>query len=163
MSGAQEKSANEIEGLVLKAARGGGLPLGLAEDLAMATAYLDLDKLSTCPCSSGNAGLEIPQALDAIAAGTGPKTVEADLALIEAYVANAEVHSCKTLVWEATSNGAIFHRFEDDTPDEHTPLGRRTVSQELLTHLHDLAVKTHVPETESSRAGGAGAGLTDND
>lgn len=163
MNNAQEKSANEIEALVLKAARGGGLPLGLAEDLAMATAYLDLDRLTGCPCSSGNAAIALPQALDAVAAGEGPKNVEADSALIVAYVANAEVHSGKTLVWEATSNGAIFHRFEDRATDEHTPLGRRTVPQALLTHLHDLAVKTHVPETESSRAGGAGAGLTDND
>ena len=163
MSNSQEKSANEIEGLVLKAARGGGLPLGLAEDLAMASAYLDLDKLTVCPCSRGNAALAIPQALDAVAAGNVPNTVEADAALIAAYVASAEVHSGKALVWEQTSSGAVFHRFDERTPDEHTPLGRRSVSHDLITHLHDLAIKTHVPETESSRAGGAGAGLTDND
>ena len=163
MNNAQEKSANEIEGLVLKAARGGGLPLGLAEDLAMATAYLDLDKLTACPCSNGGAAFAVPQALDAVATGAGSKTVEADLALIAAYVANAELHSGKTLIWEPTSSGAIFHRFEDHANAGNTPLGRRTVPQELLTHLHDLAAKTHVPETESSRAGGAGAGLTDND
>lgn len=163
MSDAQEKSANEIEALVLKAARGGGLPLGLAEDLAMAAAYLNLDRLTACPCSNGGAAFAIPRALDAVAAGNGPKTVEADAALIEAYVANAEVHFGRPLVWEATSNGARFHQFEERATAEHAPLGRRIIPQDLSTHLHDLAVQTHVPETESSRAGGAGAGLTDND
>lgn len=163
MSDAQEKSANEIDALVFKAARGGGLPLGLAEDLAMATAYLDFSGLTECPCTSGEAAFAIPQALDAVAAGEGPKAVEADSALIEAYVANAEVHSGRTIIWEATPSGACFHRFESNAPIDHAALGRRKVAQALLTHLHDLAVKTHVPETESSRAGGAGAGLTDND
>ncbi|AKS46924.1 Protein of unknown function [Octadecabacter temperatus] len=163
MSDAQEKSANEIEALVLKAARGGGLPLGLAEDLAMAAAYLDLDKLTACPCSNGGAAFAIPQALDAVTASNGPVTVEADAALIAAYATRAEVHYGKTLVWDATSNGATFHRFEERATADHAPLGRRIIPPDLSTHLHDLAVKTHVPETESSRAGGAGAGLTDND
>ena len=163
MSNARSNSANEIEALVLKAARGGGLPLGLAEDLAMATAYLDLDALRTCPCTHGGAAFEIPQALDAVAAGNGPKTVEADAVLIAAYVANSEVHLGKTLDWETTPSGATFHRFGVKTPVEHAPLSRRVIPQDLCTHLNELAQKTHVPETESSRAGGAGAGLTDND
>ncbi|MCW1951709.1 MAG: DUF3726 domain-containing protein [Octadecabacter sp.] len=163
MSDAQEKSANEIEALVLKAARGGGLPLGLAEDLAMAAAYLDLDKLTGCPCTNAGAAFAIPQALDAVAAGNGPKTVEADPAIVAAYIASAEVHCDQMLVWENTPDGTCLHRFKPSSPPEKAPLGRRKVPQDLLTHLHELSVKTHVPETESSRVGGAGAGLTDND
>ena len=163
MNGAQEKSANEIEALVLKAARGGGLPLGLAEDLALAAGYLDLDELSACPCTNGGAAFAIPQALDAVAAGNGPKTVEADPALIAAYAASFEVQFGKTLVLVSTPNGACFHGFEANEQAEHAPLGRRKIPQALSSHLHELALKTHVPESESSRAGGAGAGLTDND
>ena len=158
-----EKSANEIEALVLKAARGGGLSLGLAEDLAMATAFLDLDQLTICPCHKGGAATAIPTAFDLVAAGDGPQTVVAERATVDAYVASVEHHTGQTLVWDATSTGAVFRRFERAKPVVHSSKGRRVIPAALNDHLTDMAAKTLVPETESSRNGGAGAGLTDND
>ena len=158
-----EKSANEIEALVLKAARGGGLSLGLAEDLAMATAFLDLDQLTICPCHKGGAATAIPTAFDLVAAGDGPQTVVAERATVDAYVASVEHHTGQTLVWDATSTGAVFRRFEPSKPVARTIKGRRVIPAALTDHLPDMAAKTLVPETESSRIGGAGAGLTDND
>ena len=158
-----EKSANEIEALVLKAARGGGLSLGLAEDLAMATAFLDLDQLTICPCHKGGAATAIPTAFDLVAAGDGPQTVVAERATVDAYVASVEHHTGQTLVWDATSTGAVFRRFERAKPVVHSSKGRRVIPAALNDHLTDMAAKTLVPETESSRIGGAGAGLTDND
>jgi hypothetical protein len=158
-----EKSANEIEALVLKAARGGGLSLGLAEDLAKATAFLDLDQLAICPCYKGGAAIAIPTALDLVAAGDGPQTVVADRATVDAYVASIEHHTGQTLIWDATSTGAVFQRFERTKSVVHSSKGRRVIPAALNGHLTDMAAKTLVPETESSRIGGAGAGLTDND
>jgi hypothetical protein len=158
-----EKSANEIEALVLKAARGGGLQLGLAEDLAMATAFLDLDQLEICPCHKDGAATVIPTALDLVAAGGGPQSVVADHATIDAYIALVEHHTHQTLVWEATPTGAVFQRFEATKPVVHAAKGRRVLSAALSDHLTDMASKILVPETETSRIGGAGAGLTDND
>jgi hypothetical protein len=37
------------------------------------------------------------------------------------------------------------------------------ISDENMAKWQALAAKTYVPETEQSRLGGAGAGLTDND
>jgi hypothetical protein len=158
-----EKSANEIEALVLKAARGGGLSLGLAEDLAMATAFLDLDQLTICPCHKGGAATAIPTAFDLVAAGDGPQTVVAERATVDAYVASVEHHTGQTLVWDVTSTGAVFRRFERAKPVVHSSKGRRVIPAALNDHLTDMAAKTLVPETKSSRIGGAGAGLTDND
>jgi hypothetical protein len=158
-----EKSANEIEALVLKAARGGGLSLGLAEDLAMATAFLDLDQLAICPCHKSGAATVIPTALDRVAAGEGAQTVVADRATLDAYVASIEHDTGQTLVWNATPTGAVFQRFEPSKPVARTIKGRRVIPAALNDHLTDMAAKTLVPETESSRIGGAGAGLTDND
>ncbi len=163
MTDRREKSANEIEALVLKAARGGGLPLGLAEDLAVATAFLDLSQLSQCPCHDGGAATTIPTALDLVAAGSGPQTVTADAALIAAYVALAQHQNGQMLVWDATETGAVFHRFEPAEAPANQRVGRQVLSAALDAHLIDMASKTMVPETESSRLGGAGAGLTDND
>ena len=155
-------SANEIEGLVLKAARGGGMPTGLGEDLASATAFLDLDKLSQCPCSGG-ASAALPTAIDLVIAGQGPQTVTADHALIEAYVAAVEVQTGQTLAWQRTDRGAVIERFDRAAPIDHAPLGRRGIPDALLAHLKDMGAKMLVPETEESRLAGAGAGLTDND
>ena len=155
-------SANEIEGLVLKAARGGALPTGLGEDLASATAFLDLARLSQCPCSSG-AAAAIPSAIDLVMVAKGPQTVTADHALIEAYVAVAEAQTGQTLIWQRTENGAVIERLDGAAPKDHAPLGRRDIPDTLLAHLKEMGAKMLVPETDASRLAGAGAGLTDND
>jgi len=163
MTQAPEMSANEVEALVLKAGRGGGLALGYAEDLSAATAYLDLAALTQCPCHAG-AAQALPAALDLVAAGEGPQTVTADAALIAAYVAVAQQQYGR-LTWNPTPTGAEFIAFDANTAPTSTPerMGRRVLSPDLLAHLTDLYQKILVPETEASRAAGAGAGLNDND
>ena len=156
-------SANEIEGLVLKAARGGGMPTGLGEDLAAASAFLDLDRLTQCPCSGGAAIAALPSAIDLVIAGQGPQTVVADHTLIEAYVAAFECQVGQTVIWTETDNGGVIERIDPTAPQEKPPLGRRQIPDALLAHLKDMGTKMLVPETDESRLAGAGAGLTDND
>jgi len=163
MSDANEYSANEIAALVLKAARGGDIPLGHAEDLARATKFLDFDQLKDCPCSGPDpAAVFVPIALDLVAADQGAQVVKGDAVAIEAMVALYETHVGRKLVWAALPDGARFERFEEGTV-AHSVMGRRHVPEPLMSHLIEMAAKTYVPETEESRALGAGAGLTDND
>ena len=158
-------SANEIEGLVLKAARGGKIACGLGEDLAAATAFLDLDGLTECPCSDGGPITTLPSAIDLVIAGQGPQAVSGDHALIEAYIAAIETQIGQTLIWQRTATGGVIERLDPAVPEHHQPLGRRTIREDLLAHLKDMGQKMLVPETDASRAAGAGAGagLTDND
>lgn len=158
-----DRSANELESLVLKAARGGEIPLGAAEDLAAAVPYMDLDDITLCPCNGADpAAVFVPVALDLVAAGEGPQTVEGDGAVISALVAGYEVRMGRKLSWRRTAGGAVFERFSTGAV-MHESRGRRAVSEALLDHLQEMAAKTLVPETEASRSAGAGAGLTDND
>ncbi|WP_375281204.1 DUF3726 domain-containing protein [Pseudooctadecabacter sp.] len=155
-----EMSANEVEMLVLKAARGGGCPVGLAEDLAAAVAYVDLNALQVCPCDSG-AVRAIPAALDAVVADGQAQTVVAELALVQGYV--AALAGQVGLTVEGAETGQVTVQPMSGTGDAPSALGRRILRADLLAHLQDMAARTLVPETESSRAAGAGAGLTDND
>jgi len=155
-------SANEIEALVLKAARGGGCPVGLAEDLAIAAAYVDLNILNECPCHSG-AVAQVPAALDRALAHGDPQMVRADPALVAGYVAAWNAVGTQAVVMREHEDGALLEVADDTPPEVYPALGRRHLRPDLLTHLRDMAAKILVPETEHSRAAGAGAGLTDND
>ena len=155
-----EMSANEVEMLVLKAARGGGCPMGLAEDLAAAVAYVDLNALQVCPCDSG-AVRAVPAALDDVLADGQAQTVAAERSLVQAYV--AALAGQTGLAVEGGEVGPVTVRPVSGTGDAPAALGRRILRADLLAHLQDMAARTLVPETESSRAAGAGAGLTDND
>lgn len=160
----QDTSANEVETLVLKAARGGGLALGYAEDLAAAVRFLDLDTLTKCPCAGERSDVAVVQcALDRVVSGEGAQKVDADLALIVAMIAASEIAWGKRLIWSETATGAVFERFDDGPADLPTAFGRRAVSDALGDHLRAMAAKLLVPETDASRAAGAGAGLSDND
>lgn len=164
MTTGKDISANEFETLVFKAARGGGLPLGHAEDLAAAARFLDADGLTRCPCSGDHpAAITIQTALDFVLAGEGPQTVEGDAALINAYVAAAQTVWKRRLNWTQTQTGARFDAFENTPSDPAQTIGRRVISADLAAHLSDMASKLLVPETQASREAGAGAGLTDND
>lgn len=148
------RSANEISGLVLKAARGAGMPLGCAEELARAAPHLahsgDLPlvaELLNTPCtppeligdvlSGGHAVLRAASLLDLEAAG---RKAQAEPAL------PAALDSAMRAVRQGKAVAGPF-----------------AVGAELLARLEPLAAKTFVPETEASRLAGAGAGLTDND
>ena len=157
-------SGNEIEGMILRAARGGGVPAGLAEDMAAAAAHLDLSALTTCPCTGDPAPvLAIPRAIDLTVAGQGPQSVLAEWALVDAYVKATEAALGVTLHWRWSDGEAVIEGADHARPAEYSPLGRRDLPDSLARHLADMVARTYVPETDASRSAGAGAGLTDND
>lgn len=154
-------SRTEVRALVFKAACGGGLPLGYAEDLAAATEYLDMALITRCPCKG--AAEAVPVALDLAIAGEEPQTVQAEPALIAAYVAATEAACRRRVVVEYSAEGAVLHGFGTEAAPPQRTAPRSRLAQALMAHLQDMAARTLVPDTAASRQAGAGAGLTDND
>lgn len=178
-----KRSINEICGMVLKAARGAGVPLGHCEDLAKAASYIAatdpaaLDVIAdilavqshqpsvilqgdALRIQGGSAALAGPMAVDAIRAGVR-----------EVTIADARAHVV-VFAFFAVQGIATSHRFDDadlivsksDQAAPAIPFVRPVfVSDQLWQVFNDYAAKTYVPATEASRIAGAGAGLTDND
>ena len=128
-----------------------------------AAAYLDVNRLTRCPCSGAAiAALDIPQAIDRLQTGAVPQTVVAEPTLVAAYAAALQAQTGLGLVWSAQGDTAVLERVVPEGQGT-APLGRRSLRADLLDHLTEQAAHLLVPETEASRAAGAGAGLTDND
>lgn len=168
---------NEIGGMVQKAARGAGIPLGQAEDLGRVAVYMAgtggsisavTSALKENPAtvdirwnsdavavSSGHAALVGPIIRDAFAMGYDT-AVLADLnhaPLVGAFLAESGV----ALRWD----GCVLTRSDTSVLEIRCkPVKIPAVDWAIWG---DYAAKTYVPETEASRLGGAGAGLTDND
>ena len=157
------RSLNEIEGMIHKAARGAGLPLGHADELAAAGVRLVAE--------GGDPG-EITVALDKATgvAMTGPAAIDAVLATGEP-VTLADVDSPHLLVaMVAAREVAVTARIESTgvvlEPGETVVLpldGPVDVDAAHWARWSELAARTYVPASEASRESGAGAGLTDND
>ena len=163
------RSLNEISGMVLKAARGAGVPLGHCEDLAAAAGYI----AATDPGALGvfatilGASHDVPTCTshgDTTTISTGSVAMAGRLCNV----------SAPTLVFAlfAVRRCAVAHRFDGTdlivtkTPGAAPPapiVGPAVVSGQLWQILADFAAKTYVPASEVSRMAGAGAGLTDND
>ena len=137
------RSANEIAGLVAKAARGAGLPLGLAEDLATA-----IPEHVSGPVEAALAALSRhladPRALSAHVAAL-------DRAEVTGIPLPVQGCPCLDALSAARSTGATAAARACDVTDE----GWRA--------LEAFAARTLVPASDASRRAGAGAGLTDND
>lgn len=159
-----ERSANEIAMLIARAVRGGGLPSGIAEELALAADYLELPAISACPFrGSAPDILAICAALDRGQAGERVSEIVGDHAVISAMIKAREVQMEQRLTTEESATGLVLSGGNASEYVPHAKLGRRKVPPALLAHLEDLAAQTLVPESEASRLSGAGAGLTDND
>ena len=178
-----KRSLNEIGGMVLKAARGAGIPLGHCDDMAIAAIYLAatdpirldcvIDALSGehAPCSivvdndeaciqGARAAMAGPAAVDAINAGLRT-VVFRDLDAPRIVLALIAAHRLR-----------VDHRFEGGDlivnalagnapmPPGH---GHITVSAALWNGLGAFAANTYVPASDASRRAGAGANLNDND
>ncbi len=178
-----KRSLNEIGGMVMKAARGAGVPLGHCEDLAAASVFLAatdparlnavMDALSgpfenaqtsedgtTMICANARAVMAGPAAIDALRCG-------AEKIILQ------NIDAPRVVVAMCGALGlSVQHKFEGT--DMHVSLASDgavvqptaqavTVSELLWDQLAALAAKTYVPATEASRLSGAGAGLTDND
>jgi hypothetical protein len=169
-------SLNEVQSTVLKAARGAGLPLGQAEDLARVAAYLMgirgdagvitralqepiTDVQATWQDShvtvSGSAAMVAPVICDAFRMGSASATfAQVDHS---AYIGAALAVEGVPLWWE----GCTIRRGDSEVlPAKAGPVA---VPQKDWDIWLALAAKTYVPESETSRRAGAGAGLTDND
>lgn len=177
-----KRSLNEISGMVLKAARGAGVPLGHCEDLALAAGYIaatdpvmldglpevlaqdmgnpvvanDGDMLKIGPAS---VVMVAPIVLDALRSGMAEVVV----------IAPKDPHVIFALC--AAQQVGLSHRFDGAnliiTASDQQPAPPAcepaTVAQSTWDGLNVLAFKTYVPASEASRLAGAGAGLTDND
>lgn len=140
------RSINEIQGLVLRAARGAGVPLGIAEDL------------SAC----------VPHAL-----ANGALTDIADILWRDdhsALLGDIAALDARLCGLEASDPPATTPRLGDALAAasglELMPLpvsGAQPVPDALWDRLTILAARTNVPASAASRDTGAGAGLTDND
>lgn len=145
------RSANEIAGMVLKAARGAGMPLGSAERLARAAPALvekgALDQITPL--------FELPFDRAVYENGTvsGGHPLQAAITWCDLKAAGLEV-DLRTEVSKPLL-AALY--------DKNAPVGPFEVDDAIWSLLARYAARTLVPETEVSRLAGAGAGLTDND
>lgn len=175
------RSMAELEALVLRAARGAGLPLGWAEDLADAIRFLAhgpgtdgaLRALADClETQAGPARIEgqhiqaehpvaaAVTAFDMVLADLGPVTFDhATHPVSCALICAAMVSADRDLALEgnALSLSAPAKR---PVPG----VGPVEIASDVLERLGALAALTYVPETEASRRAGAGSGsASDND
>lgn len=177
------RSQNEVCGMVIKAARGAGVPLGHCEDLALAAGYLAATDPVRLACLTealtgphavvlADWSPQVVQITDARAVMAGPVAVDA----LRAGASTVELQNIDAprlvIALCAAQNMCVDHRFEGadliiklgDGPAPVPPTASAiTVSGQLWTYLSDLAARTYVPASDASRLAGAGAGLTDND
>ena len=145
------RSANEISGMVLKAARGAGMPLGCAEDLARAApALAALGALGIVPDLLG-LECDLPRLEGGVVLGGHP---------ILAITAWCDLRNAGV---EATLEASFSQELLTAMQAEDAAVGPFEVDNSLWAQLQSYAERTFVPESEASRLAGAGAGLTDND
>lgn len=159
-------SVAEVTALASKAARGGGAPAGQAARFGQVAAlHLGAER----------APAELAQALDALPDGpilTYPLSLDAALgqlaqdetAVHVALPVDGLMHSyVQALPFAAqlTADG----RLELDVTQIAAPVAGTRISDcdDVIERMVRLAERTYVPESDSSRQSGAGAGLLDND
>jgi hypothetical protein len=168
---------NEVGAMAAKAARGAGIPLGQAEDIARVAIYLaatsgnisaitkaltetaePVDLLwssDVLRVKSGPAALIGPIIRDAFAMGYD----KAELGTVAhaPFVGACLAQSGAALIWE----GCKLTR--SDTTVLPASCKAVTIPAADWDIWGGLAALTYVPDTDASRLSGAGAGLNDND
>lgn len=171
------RALNEVGAIVHKAALGAGVPVGQADDLARTAVHMAGHGESLKPIvdaltepqeaidvawggdrlviKAGHAAMTAPIVKDGFA--TGVRKVRlcraGHLPLVIAMLAEAGV--------TVQAEGTLIEKTGFAAPEP--VMGPVDVPAEIWNTFETLAAKTYVPATETSRAGGAGAGLTDND
>lgn len=145
------RSANEISALVLKAARGAGMSLGCAEELARAAPLLvtqdAFDQVLEMLCLPFDA----PTFKDGVISGGHP---------VQAVIAWRELSAAKQdVVLTCSVSDVVLNAI----CTEAVPCGPFDVDAEIWSALIDFAARMLVPDSQASRLAGAGAGLSDND
>lgn len=169
-------SANEIQALATKAARGAGFPPGQAESYGRATvmhlvAGRDPQPLRDALAQVDNSPiLRLPLLVDdilaACAAVKGPAELTlnpADSALAPSYAELAPVRLRDCTLITTGEQPRLRVDAELDTPWRPKLPPRLDLPARLRATLNELAQNTYVPASEASRLRGAGAGLSDND
>ena len=167
------RSENEIAGMVAKAARGAGVPLGHAEDLGGSAKWLAgalgpmleaIENAATAQARQTHCAAlgGVAQASD-IAAGQADFAAVDDFdvpAVVRALVMyNADLHGV-TLRADGAARLGEATEIRDDIA---STIGRYDVEDAVWERLNSWAARTYVRATAASRLAGAGAGLTDND
>ena len=166
-------SSNEVQTLVLKACRGVGVPTGQAREVAVALAKTPQALAALLPhlarpmqpakfdFSEGltvhDASLlrDFPACADAATLGVQQVRI---CALATCDLAHALAQS-RGLTIAAEGADVVFTGTEAVRPEAL----RCAVVPEIWQQVANFAALTYVPETDASRVGGAGAGLSDND
>ena len=153
-------SVNEVEGLLVKAARGAGTPAGQASAFGKAGALHlarggDVAQVDAALAAAPKGAiLENPAQLQTVLGAGGGLLETGKGDLMESY-ALALPYTTREVAQGIEIDMQQF--------DKTTLPARITLAPQALAPWHKLAANTYVPETEASRLGGAGAGLTDND
>jgi hypothetical protein len=171
------RALDEVGKMVRHAAIGAGIPIGQADELARAAKYLvghgqDLDcivaALTEPPTpidvawggdrmivKTGNAVMTAPIVKDCFATGGVKARLcnPAHVPLVTAMLAEAGM--------QIAVDGTLITKQVFTTPE--ALLGPVEIPDDIWAIFTQLAARTHVPASDVSRAGGAGAGLTDND
>ena len=134
------RSDGELRAELLKAGRGAGLALGMAEDIAAATAWYDLAGLRELAdvLSHPQAPIRMARVIEAL-----------DARALDRGAPFAEYPA----LWQALT------ACQDGVPAR---AARLDVPGALWSRLAELSARTYVPASDQSRAG-AGAGDIDND
>lgn len=174
------KPRAEVFATVLKAARGAGWPLAQSEDFARTMAARinpkcleDFVAILRLPIAArvqkrayqvfGHPVLAWPAATDLVVAERAPIEVEPHAApnLLAAFVAQMALDNECALNFAPT--GTMIRIARRDGLIDPAETGAVHVDADMWAQIEDFAAKTYVPNSEASRAAGAGAGLTDND
>ncbi|SIR24374.1 Protein of unknown function [Rhizobium sp. RU20A] len=175
-------SYNEVQSLALKAARGAGLPQGIAEEIGTAVVWLSsrgVDALSHLV-----EALATPQVIlvtlamvDAVCSGerTGMRLAESDVLLLGLAGASGclamKSEEGRTIRLSRIADGAspppcaTMLRGVPDPADPANAATARPAATDTKAYAAALALaaRTYVPASDLSRDRGAGAGTTDND
>lgn len=181
-------SVSEIQALLRKAAMGAGVPQGPAEDLAALVRRVARSDAAfwedvcvgltpsferAIPVENGDelifpsmrAVIDAPSAIDAALCGqlVRVESIDAPRLLVE-LVGAAEDHFQTRLI-DAQEPGAISLRLSQGHTQRKplAPQPRLEIPETVMEVLQRYAARTYVPASAASRAGGAGAGLNDND
>lgn len=152
-------SLNEVMTLAAKAARGAGAPPAQAAQFGQAAVQ------HLC---AGRPEKELRGALEALPEGpilSLPLLLaDADEGFVESEGFEGLARSyVEALPFKASLDADMMLRCDRAVPARRKSPARCRLSNDLMELWCDLAARLLVPESDSSRRSGAGAGLTDND
>ena len=157
-------SSNELQMLVLKACRGVGVPVAQAQEVAVA--------LAQTPQALGALLPHLAQPMKAAKFDFSAGLTVHDASLLRDFSACADaatlgvqpVRLCGIAGCDLAHALAHSRGLSITGPVPLPSQGARcSVVPEIWQQISRFAALTYVPETDASRLGGAGAGLSDND